>query len=90
MRSELPLSTLAGARVTSEDEQAMPQVCLKFAHVCAHMTAFHQLNQAPAASCHVRHRCADRIDGEGFCPLIQAAAQDSTYYMTLGQDTCLI
>ncbi len=28
MRSELPLSTLAGARVTSEDEQATPQVCV--------------------------------------------------------------
>ncbi len=46
MRSELPLSTLAGARVTSEDEQATPQVCLNLACVCifeaAHISVAHQ------------------------------------------------
>lgn len=61
MRSELPLSTLAGARVTSEDEQAAPQVCVNFAHVYAHTIAFHHLTPALAASCHVRHRCTDSI-----------------------------
>ncbi len=35
MRSELPLSTLASGRVTSEDEQATPQVCLNLVCVCA-------------------------------------------------------
>ena len=36
MRSELPLSTLAGARVTSEDEQPTPQVCHKLSTLVWH------------------------------------------------------